>query len=106
MAERTDVSLAMIASLALHLGFAAAVMFSKPWEHVAPAGAIVPVNLVSNATLTDLRAAAEAAREQAAQVEVPTPQATPEVIPQAPEPQPAPPAPQPTPALQFASQSG
>lgn len=97
MARRTNVSLAMIGSLALHGGLAAAVMLTKPWEHLAPAGTIVPVNMVSNADLTDLRAAAQAAREQAAQAEVPAPEAPPEVTPPAPEPQPAPPAPQPAP---------
>ena len=64
MAERSDFSVAMIASLLLHGGILAAVMLARPWEHQLPMGAVVPVNIVSNAQFTDLRAAAQAARDQ------------------------------------------
>ena len=95
MRERSDFSMAMIASLLLHGGLLAAVMLARPWEHTLPMGAVVPVDIVSNSELTDLRAAAQAAREQAAQTEAPVAEAPP--APAEPTPAPTPPAPQPTP---------
>jgi len=99
MRERSDFSLAMIASVLLHGGLLAAVMLARPWEHQLPIGAVVPVNIVSNSQLTDLRAAAQAAQEQQAQTPEPVPEAPPAPAEPAPQPQPkpAPPAPQPTP---------
>ena len=96
MRDRSDFSMAMIASLLLHGGLLALVMLARPWEHALPMGAVVPVNIVSNSELTDLRAAAQAAREQAAQTEAPVAEAPP--APAEPTPAPTPPAPQPAPA--------
>jgi protein TonB len=100
MRERSDFSLAMIASVLLHGGLLAAVMLARPWEHQLPIGAVVPVNIVSNSEFTDLRAAAEAAREQAAETPAPVPEAPPAPAEPAPQPlpKPVPPAPQPAPA--------
>jgi protein TonB len=100
MRERSDFSLAMIASVLLHGGLLAAVMLARPWEHQLPIGAVVPVNIVSNSEFTDLRAAAEAAREQAAETPAPVPEAPPAPAEPAPQPlpKPVPPAPPPPPA--------
>lgn len=100
MRERSDFSMAMIASLLLHGGLLAAVMLARPWEHQLPIGAVVPVNIVSNSELTDLRAAAQAAQEQQAQTPEPVAEAPPAPVESAPQPpaKPAPPIPQPTPA--------
>ncbi|HEX5377732.1 MAG TPA: energy transducer TonB, partial [Phenylobacterium sp.] len=100
MRERTDYSRAMAASVALHLAVLAILILSRGWARQLPVGTVVPVNIVSNASLTDLRAAAQAAQEQAAQTEQPVEDAP--VEPAAPEPTPLPqtrptPAPAPTP---------
>lgn len=94
---RSDFSAAMLASLLLHGGVLVAALISWPWQKQLPAGTTVPVNIISNATYTDLRAAAQAAQEQAAATEAPVPDAPPEPALETPAPEPVPPAPQPAP---------
>ena len=101
MRERSDFSMAMIASVLLHGALLAAVMLARPWERQLPIGTVVPVNIVSNSQLTDLRAAVQAAKEQQAQTPAPVADAPPaaaEPVPApAPQPKPVPPPPQPAP---------
>ncbi|WP_304170014.1 TonB C-terminal domain-containing protein [Phenylobacterium aquaticum] len=103
MRDRSDFSWAMIVSILLHAGLLVFALVSWPAVRELPIGTVVPVNIVSNSTLTDLRAAVQAAKEQTAQTETPVAEAPPEPIP-APQPQPqpkptpVPPQPQPQPA--------
>ncbi|WP_334164344.1 energy transducer TonB [Phenylobacterium sp.] len=92
---RRELSPAAAGSVLLHAGVAAALLISWPWTRDLKVGAVVPVTIVANAPVTDLRAAEQAPVEQTAQTELPVPDAPPESSP--PEPTPAPPAP-PTPA--------
>ena len=93
---RSDFSAAMIVSVLLHGGVLVAALVSWPKEPTQ-VGTTVPVNIISNATYTDLRAAAQAAQEQMATTEQPVPDAPPEAAVEAPVPDPAPPAPVPAP---------
>ncbi len=90
---RSDFSTAMVASMLLHGGVLVAALISWPWEKPLTPGTTVPVNIISNATYTDLRAAALAKEVQSAMTEAPVPDALPE--PAAPTPEPTPPTPQP-----------
>ena len=73
MTQRT--SPAMLGSLLLHASLAAAILLLKPWAHDLPVGAVVPVNIISNAAYTDLRAAEQAPIAETAQTETPVPDA-------------------------------
>lgn len=95
--RRVEVSPAVVGSLALHAGVAAALMISWGARDLK-VGAVTPVTIVSSAPDLDTRPAIEGPTEQTALAETPVPDApsTPEVP--APQPQPAPPTPpQPTP---------
>lgn len=94
---RSDFSAAMLVSVLLHGGALIAALISWP-KAPAQVGTTVPVNIISNATYTDLRAAAQAAQEQMATTEQPVPDAPPEAAVEAPLPDPLPPAPAPQPA--------
>jgi len=87
----------LVASAGLHLLVLASLLISWPWSRVLKVGAVVPVNIVSNAPATDLRQAVEAPEEQAAATEEPVPDAPLETTAPTPEPTPEPPAPKPTP---------
>lgn len=84
-------SKALIASAVLHAGVVIATLITWPWARELRVGAVVPVNIVSNAPSTGLRQAVQAEEEAPAQVEEPVPDAPP------PEPLPPQPQPQPTP---------
>jgi outer membrane biosynthesis protein TonB len=90
---RREVSPAFLGSVLLHMGVAAALMITWPFARDLKLGAVVPVNLVSNAPPADLSAAVEAPEPQTAQAEAPAPEPEP-----APETAPAAPAPTPKPA--------
>lgn len=96
---RRELSPAAAGSVLLHAGVAAALLISWPWTRDLKVGAVVPVTIVANAPVTDLRAAEQAPVEQTAQTELPVPDAPPESSP--PEPTPAPKAVQ-TPAPKTA----
>jgi outer membrane biosynthesis protein TonB len=93
---RRELSPAALGSILLHAGIAAALLISWPWARDLKVGAVVPVTIVANAPVTDLRAAEQAPVEQDAQTETPVPDAPADVTP--PPATPTPPAPQPTPA--------
>ncbi|MES2723292.1 MAG: energy transducer TonB [Pseudomonadota bacterium] len=93
----SDFSAAMIVSVLLHGGAIVAGLMSWP-KDPPQVGTTVPVNIISNATYTDLRAAAQAAQEQMATTEQPVPDAPPEAAVEAPLPEPLPPAPVPAPS--------
>ncbi|MDP3659759.1 energy transducer TonB [Phenylobacterium sp.] len=101
--ERSDLSPALLGSALLHAAFAAALLITWPWSKELKAGVVVPVKIITNASITDVRAALEAPEPQAAQVETPTPEAPLEPTPPAPVPTPTP-APPPTPAPKVAPQ--
>jgi periplasmic protein TonB len=96
---------ALAAAIALHLGFALALLiFGK--APPLPLGTSVPVNIVATGPTTDSRPAVEAPVEQSARVATPVPEAKPpepapqpKPQPKAVEPKPAPPPPKPAPAL-------
>lgn len=96
MRDRTDYSRAMAASVLLHVGVVVLLMVSRMWEKQLPVGSVVPVNIVANAPITDLRAAEQAPKAQTAQTEEPVAQAP--ATPAAAEPTPAPPPPKPLPS--------
>ena len=77
----------MTASVVLHGALLAAVLWLKPWARDLPVGTVVAVNIVSNASISDLRAATQAAQEQTAQTEAPLVEAREEPV--APSPAPA-----------------
>jgi outer membrane biosynthesis protein TonB len=86
-------------SILLHAGVAAALLISWPWARDLKVGAVVPVTIVANAPVTNLRAAEQAPVEQTAQTEAPVPDAPVETSPPPPPaPTPTPPRPVPTPA--------
>ena len=87
MRQRSNYSPAMTASVVLHGALLAAVLWLKPWARDLPIGTVVAVNIVSNASITDLRAATQAAQEQTAQTEAPVVEAREEPV--APSPAPA-----------------
>ncbi|WP_374472262.1 energy transducer TonB [Phenylobacterium sp.] len=91
---RRELSPAALGSILLHAGIAAALLISWPWARDLKVGAVVPVTIVANAPVTDLRAAEQGPQEQTAQTEAPVPDAPPET---APPPAPTPPTPAPTP---------
>lgn len=91
MLERTDFSRAMVGSVLLHGGVIVALLVSGLFAKPLPIGAVVPVTIVSNADVTDLRAAEAAPQEQTAQTEAPVPEAP--APPAAAEPVPTPPKP-------------
>jgi periplasmic protein TonB len=95
MQGRTDFSRAMIGSVVLHAGVIVLLLVSRMWEKTLPIGSVVPVTIVSNASVTDLRAAEKADQVQTAQTEAPVPEAAPEPAATAAEPlqRLAPPAP-------------
>ena len=88
---RPDYSRAGIASVALHVGVIVVLMLSRMWAKELPIGSVVPITIVPNANVTDLRAAQQADVAQTAQAEAPEPQVEPT------PPQPTPPTPVPTP---------
>ncbi len=90
-----ELSPAALGSILLHAGIAAALLISWPWARDLKVGAVVPVTIVANAPVTDLREAEQAPVEQTAQTEAPVPDAPAQSSP--PEPAPAPPAPTPRP---------
>jgi protein TonB len=107
MQERTDFSRAMVGSVLLHGGVVVALLISGMFAKQLPVGAIVPVTIISESKITDLRAAQAAPQEQTAQTEAPVPDApappaavepTPQPRPTPLPPTPAPPKPQPNPA--------
>lgn len=98
-----DYRRSMAGSVLLHGAVLAAALISWPWSRDIKIGTVVPVTIRTNADTTDLRAAIQADRPEAAQTEAPVPDAPAEMVSPAPEPvpQPAPapaPAPRPTPA--------
>ena len=95
MQERSDFSLAMVVSVLLHAGALVFALISWPQERALPIGGAVAINVVPNSAITDMRAAAQADKEQTAQTEAPEPDAPPEAAPPAPEPKPTPTPPQP-----------
>lgn len=103
--RRAEVNPAFVGSLALHGLVLAALLISWRFTHQLTLGSAVPVTIVANADITDLRAAEQAPQEQSAQSEQPQPQAPPQAAPP-PQPQPTPapeppkpaPKPEPTPA--------
>ncbi|MCR5878490.1 energy transducer TonB [Phenylobacterium sp. J367] len=97
---RRELSPAAAGSILLHGGIAAALMISWPWARDLKVGAVVPVTIVANAPVTDLRAAEQAPVEQTAQTEQPVPDAPMDSSP--PQPTPTPPAPAPTPVPKSA----
>lgn len=92
-----DLKPALAGSALLHLTVAALFLIAWPWSRELKVGAVVPVKIVTNAPVTDLRPAIEAPVEQEAMAETPVPEAPPEAAPPTPVPQPEPPAPAPTP---------
>lgn len=103
---RREMTPALAASLVLHIGVAVILLVSWRFTRDLQIGTVVPVNIVTNASVTDLAEAVQAPVEQTAQTETPVPdaptQAEPEPAPPKPVPQPvpkpAPPKPAPTPA--------
>jgi len=93
--RRAEVSPAFVGSLALHLSVLAALLISWRFGHDLKVGTVVPVTIVANAPVTDLRAAEQAQQEQTAQTEAPQPEAPIEAAPPEPQPAPAPPTPAP-----------
>lgn len=100
MRERSDYSVAITGSVVFHLGLFALVLFARPWARDLPVGTVVPINIVANAPVTDLRAAAVADEVQTAQSEMPA--ESPPIEPPVPAPAPTPekeaPTPKPAPA--------
>jgi outer membrane biosynthesis protein TonB len=94
---RRELSPAAAGSLLLHAGVAAALLISWPWARDLKVGAVVPVTIVANAPVTDLRAAEQAPVEQSAQTEAPVPDAPVDATPPPSPPTPAPAPPPPTP---------
>lgn len=92
---RIDYSRAGIASVALHAAVIALMMVGGLFTKQLPVGSVVPITIVPNANVTDLRAAQQAAVEQTAQAETPAPE--PQPVPPEPQPQPQPTPPQPKP---------
>ena len=97
MRRRAEVSPAFMGSLALHASVLAALLISWRFGHDLKVGTVVPVTIVANAPVTDLRAAEQAPQEQTAQTEAPQPEAPAEAVPPAPQPAPEPPTPAKTP---------
>jgi outer membrane biosynthesis protein TonB len=99
MLERTDFSRAMVGSVLLHGGVIVALLVSGMFAKPLPVGGIVPVTIVSDSKITDLRAAQAAPQEQTAQTEEPVPDAPapPAAIEPTPQPRPTPLPPTPTP---------
>lgn len=95
--RRTEVSPAMLGSLALHGTVLALLLISWRFSHELKVGAVVPVTIVANAPETNLKAAEQAPVEQAAQTETPVAEAPPQAAPPAAQPAPTPPAPRPAP---------
>lgn len=81
---------ALLGSLALHLAVLLATLVTWPWARELKVGAVVPINIVSNAPATGVSAAVAAEEIVEAQ--------TPEPVPEAPPPEPVPPPPAPSPA--------
>ena len=100
MRQGSKYSPAMTASVVLHGVLLAAVLWLKPWARDLPVGTVVPVNIVSNASVTDLRAAIQADQEQTGLTDSPAAEAP--IEPAAPSPQPEP---QPTPPAKAAKPS-
>jgi protein TonB len=92
MQERTDFSRAMIGSALLHGGVVIALLISGMFAKQLPVGAIVPVTIISDSKITDLRAAQAAPQEQIAQTEEPVPEAPapPAAVEPTPQPRPTP----------------
>lgn len=109
MRERAQMAPSLAASALLHGGVLVAALVSWPWlSKPIQMGASVPVTIVAEAPVTNVRPAEQAPVEQTAQTEDPVPDAPVETVaPPQPEPTPAPPkaapppppkpAPQPTP---------
>jgi protein TonB len=98
MQERTDFSRAMVGSVLLHAGVVALLLVSGMFAKSLPVGgAIVPVTIISDSRITDLRAAQAAPQEQTAQTEEPIPDAPPPPAAVEPTPQPVPAKPIPAP---------
>lgn len=95
--DRSDLSPALIASAVLHAAICLLLMISWPFTRDLKVGTVVPVKIVTNAPMTDLRPAIEAPTEQEAMTETPVPDAPLEAAAPTPEPQPLPPAPAPAP---------
>ncbi len=99
-ARERILSPALAGSALLHLSVFAAMLISWPWAKEIRIGAAVPVTIVANAPATNLRPAVQAPEAQAAQTEVPAPDAPEETVTPDPEPTPTPPvtkAPPPSP---------
>ena len=92
MGQRSKTSPAMTASVVLHGVLLASVLWLKPWTRNLPIGTVVPVNIVSNASFTDLRAATQTEQVQSAQTETPVAEAPVEPASPDPTPSPAPPS--------------
>ena len=90
--ERSGMTQPLLGSFLLHGGLAAAVLISWPWlNRPVRMEASVPVTLVAQAPVSNLRPAIQAPEETQALTEEPVPEATPE--PAAPAAPPAAPAP-------------
>ena len=105
MAEtRSDFSGAMIGSLMLHAVLIVLALVAWPNHRPFNLGSAVPVNLVSNAPTTDVRAADQSAEPATAQTEIPEPDAAlaPAEVATATPPSPPAPVPATTPATKPA----
>lgn len=94
---RRELSPAMLGSLLLHGGVAAALLISWNFTRDLKVGAVVPITLVTQAPATDMSPAVEAPQVQSAQAEEPVPEAPKQAVAPQPVPTPAPPKPAPTP---------
>ncbi|HEX6859083.1 MAG TPA: energy transducer TonB [Caulobacteraceae bacterium] len=92
--ERTDMTPSLLGSVLLHGGLVLAALISWHFGKDVHIQAAVPVTIVANAPVTNIRPAVEAPVQTPPRTETPEPDATPE--PPAP-PTPEPPAPQPKP---------
>lgn len=93
--DRTGMTPSMLGSALLHAGVLAAALVSWSWGKPDRMEASVPVTIVANAPVSNVRPAVQAPVEAEALTEAPVPEATPEPV--AP-PVPEPPAPTPKPA--------
>lgn len=111
--ERTDITPSLLGSVLLHGGLVLATLISWPWGSPMRMEASVPVTLVAQAPVSNIRPAEQAPEEAPAMTEEPVPAETPEpaappapealVVQNAPPPKAAPkkPAVQPKPALDL-----
>lgn len=93
---RTDMAPPLLGSALLHGALVLATLISWPWGRPVRMDASVPVTLVANAPVSNVRPAEQAPEEALALTETPEPEAPPDLA-APPEPQPPQPAPKPAP---------